>query len=105
MNTNLNPNLFWYDFCDNVYHNADENDKAYSFNEYYEACFGKGIEVETVREFNNRNFESLTTNTKTAQEMARCSHNLSRDAKYSRMSDGSLWIWSDIRRAWVQIDK
>lgn len=42
MKGKLNPNLFWYDFVDGVYRNADEGDKPYTFDEYYKACFGTG---------------------------------------------------------------
>lgn len=38
--TKLNPNLFWYDFVDDCYRNADEDDKAYTLDQYYAACFG-----------------------------------------------------------------
>ena len=58
-----------------------------------------------VKTINNQNFDKWGYNTKTAFEMALSSHNLSRDGKYARMSDGSLWIWSDVRDAWVQIDR
>lgn len=43
-------------------------------------------------------------NTQTATEMALSAHTISIDATYARRPDGSLWIWSDRRQAWVQID-
>ncbi len=51
-----------------------------------------------------RNYDAIAFNTRSAYEMALSSHNLSADGTYARTSDGSLWIWSDRRSAWVQID-
>lgn len=57
----------------------------------------------TITETANRNYDA-TLNTMTATQMALTAHNLSPDATYARRADGSLWIWSDRRGAWIQID-
>ena len=59
----------------------------------------------TTKELNIKNLEA-TTNTKTAREMALTPHRLSgKAACYARCEDGGLWIWSDSRANWTQIDK
>lgn len=60
--------------------------------------------MTTTTDFNNKNFEELTTKKMTAKEMALCSHHLSPDAKYARKhADNSLWIWSDVDWCWKQV--
>lgn len=57
-----------------------------------------------VSEFTTKNFEAISMNLLSAKEMALRPHNLSQDAKYARETNGNLWIWSDSRNSWVQID-
>jgi hypothetical protein len=60
--------------------------------------------MPTIAETTRRNFDAISVNTMTAFDMALRSHNLSEDGKYARETNGNLWIWSDRREAWVQID-
>lgn len=59
---------------------------------------------KTISQIATRNYEASTFNTQTATQMALSAHTISIDATYARRPDGSLWIWSDRRQAWVQID-
>jgi hypothetical protein len=60
--------------------------------------------MTTISEITTRNFEATTTKTRTAFDMALTPHNCSQDGKYARCADGSLWIWSDRKEVWIQID-
>jgi hypothetical protein len=58
----------------------------------------------TISETANANYNATAYKVMTAYDMALTEHKLSPDATYARTSDGALWIWSDRRQGWVQID-
>jgi len=60
---------------------------------------------KTISETTTSNYEAIAYNLRTAREMALEPHTLSADATYARTADGSLFIWSDRREGWVQIDR